>query len=426
MADFLMPKVSQESSQTKIPQKGNKAENKSEKGSFLKSFSKELKEAAEKLLSPGNKEVSSKDGAGKENPALKKTKGDNPLLSLKLLKGQLPEGDLKGEGTKAKQIKTKAPTTKEASLKDLAKVSQKVGTPETQGESPDLEELKAPVVEAGELSPSLDLGIKEKGEHQQGSTLSKESLEPFTVLSKKESDKGKKGKVSIQVEDRRTDKASLVKEGRFPLTGQRVSKSSPQEGQGVSDQGGTSGEKSDSTIELEVDLKLNPQEAQDISSEGSGKKFQAPVTRQAMTTFKEQLDKAGNRQLVDQAKFILKDKGAGEIRLILKPEALGKVRIRLNMQENNIVGKIIVENSSVKQVMEENLNSLNRSFNAAGFNSSLEVEVGGQGSRQQQQGHREQNIFFNQKHLSDMEKQIPEVTGGATHKSGDSLVNLMA
>ena len=55
------------------------------------------------------------------------------------------------------------------------------------------------------------------------------------------------------------------------------------------------------------------------------------------------------------------------------------------MQENNIVGRIIVENNSVRQIFMDNLESLTEALEESGFESaSLDVSLGndqGQGTK---------------------------------------------
>ena len=111
-----------------------------------------------------------------------------------------------------------------------------------------------------------------------------------------------------------------------------------------------------------------------------------------------------NGEIVKQAGIILKNNNSGEIRLVLKPEKLGNVRIKLNLQDNNIVGKIIVENINVKEVFEHNLESLHRAFRQEGFQTSgLEVSVGG--GEQKGEGREEAQSFAGRR---------------AGHESGDN------
>ena len=89
-----------------------------------------------------------------------------------------------------------------------------------------------------------------------------------------------------------------------------------------------------------------------------GKEISSPAGRQAVEKFQEAL----RNEVVKQSTFVLKDNGGGELRLVLKPESLGRVRINLNMNNNHIAGRIIVENSSVQEMFESNLQNLHEAF----------------------------------------------------------------
>jgi flagellar hook-length control protein FliK len=92
----------------------------------------------------------------------------------------------------------------------------------------------------------------------------------------------------------------------------------------------------------------------------------------------EHLREMAGSVLTRAAAIILRD-GGGEIKLTLKPESLGSVRIRMNLVDNAIEGRIIVDNSAVKHVFEGSLDSLMRALTAEGFQTaSLQVSVGGQ------------------------------------------------
>ncbi len=90
----------------------------------------------------------------------------------------------------------------------------------------------------------------------------------------------------------------------------------------------------------------------------------------------KQLEESVNNKIVKQSSIILKNDNSGEIKLILKPEALGKVRIRLSLNDNRIAGQIVVENAAVKDIFEQNLQNLERAFKENGFdNAALNVSV---------------------------------------------------
>jgi len=86
-------------------------------------------------------------------------------------------------------------------------------------------------------------------------------------------------------------------------------------------------------------------------------------------------------EIVQKSRIILQDGGKGEIRLILKPESLGRVRIRINIQDNSIEGRILVENNSVRELFEGNLEHLKNALRSEGFGAAaLEVAVSGEKS----------------------------------------------
>ena len=163
------------------------------------------------------------------------------------------------------------------------------------------------------------------------------------------------------------------------------------------------------------------------SDEGGGSaakfSFQTSEESKGAALLDRQLKNEGTSELTKNIRFVLKDNKEGEIKLILKPEALGRVRINLNLNENNIVGKIIVENNNVRQVFMNNLDSLTRALEDSGFNSAaLDVSVGG-GQSDGRGGFRDEKpVYFTDNALDDLEDLIPVV-----YDEGHSLsqVNLM-
>ena len=127
-------------------------------------------------------------------------------------------------------------------------------------------------------------------------------------------------------------------------------------------------------------------------------------------------------EMVRASGIVLRD-GGGEIRLVLKPESLGSVRIRMNLVDNGIEGRIIVDNAAVKQVLDSGLDALARALTAQGFHSaSLEVAVGGQnadGGRAAGEPH----PAARQQVADGFERNVP---GIESMSLGDLLVNLFA
>jgi flagellar hook-length control protein FliK len=105
---------------------------------------------------------------------------------------------------------------------------------------------------------------------------------------------------------------------------------------------------------------------------------QAPLPQPPTAAALERLREMAGSELTRAAGIILRD-GGGELKLTLKPESLGSVRIRMNLVDNSIEGRIIVDNTAVKHVFEGSLSSLMRALTAEGFQTaSLQVSVGGQ------------------------------------------------
>jgi hypothetical protein len=78
--------------------------------------------------------------------------------------------------------------------------------------------------------------------------------------------------------------------------------------------------------------------------------------------------------IVKQAAVVLRD-GGGTIRLSLKPESLGKVKIHLEMAENKISGHIFVETEEALRAFEQEIHTLEQSFKDSGFEASLNAAL---------------------------------------------------
>jgi flagellar hook-length control protein FliK len=87
-----------------------------------------------------------------------------------------------------------------------------------------------------------------------------------------------------------------------------------------------------------------------------------------------------NNDIVRHASMALRDNGEGTIRLALKPETLGNVKIRLEMAENKITGHILVESEEALRAIEREIHSLEQAFKDSGFEAaSLEMSLAADG-----------------------------------------------
>jgi hypothetical protein len=77
-----------------------------------------------------------------------------------------------------------------------------------------------------------------------------------------------------------------------------------------------------------------------------------------------------NNDIVRHAQVILREGGEGLIRLSLKPESLGNVKIRLELTENKIAGRVIVESGEALRAFERELASLEQAFRDSGYESA--------------------------------------------------------
>ena len=102
-----------------------------------------------------------------------------------------------------------------------------------------------------------------------------------------------------------------------------------------------------------------------------------------------------NNDIVRHASMILKDEGKGMIRMALKPDTLGHVKICLEMAENKIRGHIIVESEEALRAFQKEIQSLEQSFKESGFEEAyLEMSLAQDGRGAKEPGQEEQARAF--------------------------------
>ncbi|MDR2444418.1 MAG: flagellar hook-length control protein FliK [Spirochaetaceae bacterium] len=126
----------------------------------------------------------------------------------------------------------------------------------------------------------------------------------------------------------------------------------------------------------EAEIKVNLPGAE---SGGGGREGAAGGAKPAVsfeTFLARELQQNLNGDIVRQAQVLLREGGEGTIRLSLKPESLGKVKISLEMTENKITGKIVVESGEALRAFEHEMESLEQTFRGEGFDgASLSLEL---------------------------------------------------
>ncbi|GMO44324.1 MAG: hypothetical protein Ta2B_25060 [Termitinemataceae bacterium] len=77
-----------------------------------------------------------------------------------------------------------------------------------------------------------------------------------------------------------------------------------------------------------------------------------------------------NGDIVRQASVILGEGGTGTVKLSLKPESLGQVKIHLQMADNKVTGNIVVESEDALKAFRQELASLEAAFKEGGFDGA--------------------------------------------------------
>jgi len=150
----------------------------------------------------------------------------------------------------------------------------------------------------------------------------------------------------------------------------------------------------------------------------------APAPAASSQTPTERLREMAGTELVRASTMVLRD-GGGEIRLVLKPESLGSVRVRMNLVDNHIEGRIIVDSAAVKHVFDGSVDALRRALTAEGFQmGSLQVSVGGQDAQPDQgRQDRQPPEAVRRVTAQGFERNVP---GAEDVSLGDLFVNLFA
>lgn len=114
-----------------------------------------------------------------------------------------------------------------------------------------------------------------------------------------------------------------------------------------------------------------------VSSPVSFREVAQPVSSVPLEHLARRLNGDLGESVVRQAQILMSEGDKAEIRLIIRPPELGRVRIQLQMEQGHIAGRILVDNANVRQVVEQNLAALQRAFAEAGLEmGQLDVRSG--------------------------------------------------
>ena len=174
--------------------------------------------------------------------------------------------------------------------------------------------------------------------------------------------------------------------------------------------------------EKEIIVELRP------AGEGSGKASETAQKVSGGESFEQLLARELrgdlSTEIVKQATIVLRDGGEGTIKLSLRPESLGKVKIHLEMAENKIQGHIFVDNEEALRAFEQEIKTLEQSFKDSGFEASLNAALDYQNEGQRWK-EKEVEPFFSPR-FADSYKESSTMETAAAYGFGVSTVNVLA
>lgn len=359
-------------------------------------------------LSAGAAQEQGKSGSGKELVNVRqggkdKTDGEGAFAFLALQEGPAPKQGGSKEGLLQKD-RLRSLRPEEAKIRRSPGASSR--TANAAGQAPgqnegasqeaalkgSLSKVKADDVqgsggdERGAFRKPSSLKVRQSAEAAEQLGLSPASRQSLGAAEEPER-KGLKGDADTKTRDKRRDRLDL----RDLRSREGVESAS-----GVFASGDGKGGGESKTLELFVNLRSDTQEREAVPASGD---------RTFNRTFEDLLSRELSQNLstdiVRQAQVLLRDSGEGTIRLALRPESLGNVKIQLELAEKKIIGHIIVESNEALRAFEREIHSLEQAFKDSGFGeTSLDTALASEGDEkggdpQQREGG--QGPFFSER-----------------------------
>ena len=110
-----------------------------------------------------------------------------------------------------------------------------------------------------------------------------------------------------------------------------------------------------------------------VLAKGGSSSFTAEVRESKQSNFASMLSSEIRNNAADLVKtgsMILRDGNKGTINLILHPEELGNVKIRLQISDNILTGRITVASEEAYKAFKANIASLTEAFTSSGFDTA--------------------------------------------------------
>jgi len=134
--------------------------------------------------------------------------------------------------------------------------------------------------------------------------------------------------------------------------------------------------------EVTLDLRL-PDQGQSSQLQNS---WEVKSSNSLENMLARELHQNFNGDIVRHASMALRDGGSGTIKIALYPETLGHVKIHLEMTENKITGRIVVESEEALNAFRKELSALEQAFKDSGYaNADLNLSLTADGSSEQEQ-----------------------------------------
>jgi hypothetical protein len=186
---------------------------------------------------------------------------------------------------------------------------------------------------------------------------------------------------------------------------------------------------------MDVFIRANGKGGEPLQNGGKDMSPGEPVFE---TLLAQRLEQSLNGDIVQRAHMVLREGNEGTIRLALRPESLGNVKIRLELAENKITGHIFVESKEAFTAFEREIYSLERAFKDSGFDgASLDMSMAsGNGDTEGQW--RGEGPFFSERQSVDLAvsrydaaperrylNRTDESGGGFSPRNGRISVNML-
>lgn len=210
---------------------------------------------------------------------------------------------------------------------------------------------------------------------------------------KAESQKSKKTGLKFDVHDLRTSKTQNQAEQAKSAQKLALKKEANLE------IASSAGQKNDAAVQLTMEMagsaETNITSSSNQAAGANNSVFQSMLSN-AVQENASDIVKAGN--------IVLKDKNQGSINLILKPEALGNVKISLNLNDKVISGQINVQTREAFEAFKESIDSLKQAFTESGFETGsfdLNFSSGQNFAQNGGNGERQSASYFAEKAYGD-------------------------